>query len=92
MKWNYQKLRGKIIEVCGTQEDFAKKIGMQLFFDYNLEVLRGCDEKYTYEFARNAENLDIMPDNWRTEENYEHCSIINLAKEIGIGYRRWKND
>ena len=28
MKWNYQKLRGKIIEVCGTQEEFAKKIGI----------------------------------------------------------------
>lgn len=28
MKWNYQKLKGKIIEVCGTQEEFAKKIGI----------------------------------------------------------------
>lgn len=28
MKWNYQKLRGKIKEICGTQEAFAKKIGL----------------------------------------------------------------
>lgn len=28
MKWNYQKLRGKIKEVCGTQDSFAEKLGI----------------------------------------------------------------
>ena len=28
MKWNYNKLRGKIREVCGTQDVFAEKLGM----------------------------------------------------------------
>lgn len=28
MKWNYNKLRGKIKEVCGTQDAFAEKLGI----------------------------------------------------------------
>lgn len=28
MKWNYDKLRGKIKEVCGTQDTFAERLGI----------------------------------------------------------------
>ena len=28
MEWNYSKLRGKIKEKCGTQEEFSSKIGI----------------------------------------------------------------
>lgn len=28
MKWNYQKLRGKIKEICGTQDVFSERIGI----------------------------------------------------------------
>lgn len=28
MPYNYSKLRGRIREICGTQEAFAQKIGM----------------------------------------------------------------
>lgn len=28
MIFNYQKLRGKIKEVCGTQDNFAKQLGI----------------------------------------------------------------
>lgn len=28
MEWNYQKLRGKIKEICGTQDNFAEKLGI----------------------------------------------------------------
>lgn len=28
MKWNYQKLRGKIKEVCGTQDNFSERLGI----------------------------------------------------------------
>lgn len=65
---------------------------MQLFMEYNLEVLRGCDEVYTYEFTRNAKDIDDMVDDWFNEENYQHCWIIEHAKMYGIGYRRWKNE
>ena len=28
MSWDYSKLKGKIKEVCGTQDSFAEKIGI----------------------------------------------------------------
>lgn len=28
MNWNYQKLRGKIKEICGTQDEFALRLGL----------------------------------------------------------------
>lgn len=28
MKWDYSKLRGKIKEICGTQDAFAEKLGI----------------------------------------------------------------
>lgn len=28
MNWNYQKLRGRIKEICGTQDEFASKLGL----------------------------------------------------------------
>ena len=67
-------------------------VDMQLFMDYELEILRGCDELYTYEFTRNASEIDETLENWCTEENYQHCHIIEEAKKRNIGYRRWKNE
>lgn len=28
MSFNYNKLRGRIVEICGSQAEFAKKIGL----------------------------------------------------------------
>ncbi len=28
MEWNYQKLRGKIKEICETQDNFAERLGI----------------------------------------------------------------
>lgn len=64
---------------------------LDLFVKYNLETLRGCDEKYTYEFTRDANNIDETPDDWMNFENFEHGRIIELAKSHGVGYRRWMN-
>ena len=27
MSFNYNKLRGRIVEICGTQSEFAKQVG-----------------------------------------------------------------
>lgn len=67
-------------------------LDLNLFMDYNLKKLRGIDERYTYEFTRNASEIDIMPIDWYDETAYHHCNMIRLAKEYGIGYRRWEND
>lgn len=69
----------------------------EMFMEYDLELLRGCDEKYTYELTRDKskideiENADVDIDNL-TVETFWHYRIIKLALEYGIGYRRWKND
>lgn len=52
MSFNYSKLRGKIIEVCGTQAKFSTELGIgrvslskrlnnQLQFS-NEEIMRAC--------------------------------------------------
>ena len=65
---------------------------LSLFMEYDLEVLRGCDKKYTYEFTRDATKIDDFPEEWMNEENFAHSQIIDLAKKYGIGYRRWENE
>ena len=53
MNWKYEKLRGKIKEVCGTQEAFAEKLGIgrvslsqrlnnQLEFSQD-EIFKSCE-------------------------------------------------
>ena len=66
---------------------------LSLFLDYDLDVLRGCDEKYTYEFTRNAKELDAHINIFDlTEEDAAHEEMVMKAEKFGIGYRRWKND
>ena len=64
-----------------------------LFMDYNLEVLRGCDEKYNYEFNRNSNNIDEHISIFDiTEEDAMHEVMIINAENAHIGYHRWKNE
>lgn len=52
-QWNYSKLRGRIKEICGTQEEFANRLGIgcvslskrlnnQLEFT-QAEMFRACE-------------------------------------------------
>ena len=46
-------------------------------------------------FLKKSENyldLDELPDDWKTRENYLHCFNVYKAKDKKIGYRRWKNE
>lgn len=65
---------------------------MELFIKYKLDVLRGADVKYKYEFTNNPSNIDELPDDWMSEEQFKHSMTIKKAKENKIGYRRWKNE
>lgn len=89
------KLKGASVShnhpIDETVFSFSKD-DLQLFMEYDLDVLRGCDEKYTYEFTRNPAEIDEPMEDWMNFENYNHVDIIRLAKEYGIGYRRWKNE
>ncbi len=53
MEWNYNPLKGKIKEVCGTQEEFAKRmnlgnssisqrLGSKVDFSQE-EIMRSCE-------------------------------------------------
>lgn len=67
---------------------------VQLFMEYNLDTLRGIDEKYIYELTR---ELGDFEDYATIEELMEsdgelarHQDVLQIAQELGIGYRRWK--
>lgn len=64
---------------------------LKLFMVYNLDVLRGKDKIYTYELTRNDVDIDDAIDDWMNFENFQHSRMIDLAKEYGVGYKRWKN-
>jgi len=80
--------------ITETMFSFSKD-DLDLFEKYHLEMLRGCDEKYTYQFTRNAKDIDEFVDydiTKITEEVYQHSRVIQMAQQYGIGYRRWKNE
>ena len=65
----------------------------ELFMNYELEVLRGEDVKYKYEFTRRNKTVDEHISIFDlTEEDYAHEKSIANAEIANIGYRRWKND
>ena len=61
---------------------------IDLFSQFNLIKLRGCDEKYVYQLTRNYLDFDKLPDDWKTRGNYLHCFNVYKAKDKKIGYRR----
>lgn len=61
------------------------------FENYQLDRLRGIDEKYTYEYNRESV-IDKAPSDWMNEENFQHSRNIKYALDRNIGYRRWLND
>jgi len=90
-----EKLYGATIShnhpISETAYSFSE-LDLQLFMNYKLVVLRGCDEKFTYEFTRDSKTIDEQMEEWFTEENFQHCRNIEQAMKYGIGYRRWKNE
>ena len=90
-----EKLYGAIVSHNHPKDETAFSLSdadLQLFMDYNVKVLRGCDEKYTYEFTRNSDEIDDEPVDWMNYETFEHASMIIKAKKYGVGYRRWLNE
>lgn len=67
---------------------------INLFIDYDLKLLRGIDEKYIYQFSRDPHEIDrlaTMEELMDSDgDETRHEKVIDRAKELGIGYRRWK--
>ena len=72
-----------------------------LFKDFNLDRLRGIDEKFLYELNRNPKDSDFpntltaeeMADMMATTVDSAHFSIVITAQSEGLGvYRRWQHE
>ncbi len=75
-----------------TEFSFSKA-DFELFNDYQLEVLRGADVKYKYEFNRSQVDIDEHKSIFDlTEEDTAHEESITRAERAHIGYRRWLNE
>ena len=60
-----------------------------LFYQWELNILRGVDELFEYEFNRNSEDVD-EPLLITEFDDYssQHQKIIDDAHSFGMGYRR----
>ena len=66
---------------------------INLYLEYQLEILRGIDERYIYEFTRDARNIDDYQGMFEmTEYDVRHNLVIRSAVLHGIGYRRWSRE
>lgn len=75
-----------------TEFSFSKA-DFELFNNYQLEVLRGVDVKYKYEFNRNKVEIDKHRNIFDlTEEDAAHEESITRAERAQIGYKRWLNE
>lgn len=73
-----------------TEYSFSKD-DLELFENYSLTTLRGCDEKYVYEITRENDIVDECPTLFdMTDEDYLHFQAIQFARQNGYGYRRVK--
>lgn len=66
---------------------------IQLFMEFDMEILRGVDERFVYELTRSQtgleEHLSISDLN---EYNTRHDEVISIAERLGIGYRRYSHE
>lgn len=90
------KLEGAIVShnhpIDSTEYSFSKD-DFELFQKYNLNVLRGTDEKYTYEFNRFSDIINEHKSIFElTEEDAAHEDSITRAEMAHIGYKRWLNE
>lgn len=67
---------------------------INLFMDNQLEVLRGIDEKYIYVLTRDPSDIDEHMSIFDLEDEFDsrHEKVIDIARQYGLGYRRWKRE
>lgn len=67
---------------------------INLFMESQLELLRGIDERYIYVLTRNPADIDEHMSIFDLEEEFDarHEIVIDIAKQYGLGYRRWKRE
>lgn len=74
-----------------TNEWSFSEADRNLYFTWDLNVLRGVDERFEYEFSRNKEDIDEFLSIVDFDEySARHQKVIDEARKYGIGYRRKK--
>jgi len=89
-----EKLYGAIVthnHPVGSANEYSfSDADKNLFMDFKLARLRGIDERFVYEFNRNFKEVDnIVLLSEVNEFNARHGKIVELARKLKIGYRRW---
>ncbi|MCH5271587.1 MAG: phage minor capsid protein [Lachnospiraceae bacterium] len=92
-----ERLRGAWVthnHPIGSSNEYSfSKNDINLFMKYDLEILRGIDERYIYELTRNANEIDKnVPIGEIDEFQARHEEVITIAERYGIGYRRYLRD
>ena len=88
------ELRGAIVthnHPKGSDNEYSfSNADENLFINFELARLRGIDERFVYEFNRNSEDIDaVVLLSEANEFNSRHSLVVELARKLGIGYRRW---
>lgn len=65
---------------------------VNLFIEKELKELYGIDSKYIYKLNRNSNDIDVIDDLELNPEDVQHFFMINTAKKLKIGYRRYVNN
>ena len=89
-----KELNGAIVthnHPVGSDNEYTfSKDDKNFFIDFNLSRLRGIDERFVYEFNRNAKDIDKTISLFEIGEfDFRHAQVIEEAKKLGVGYRRW---
>ena len=103
MPYNYKKLLGRIVEVCGTQASFADRMGLSersVSLKLNgqrpwkqLEISKACQ---VLDIANTAHERDrkevnrMFPNLW-VQMKRNHCTLQILAERIGVSYASLRN-
>lgn len=61
MKFNYNLLNNRIAQVCGSQQEFARRLGIS--FEELQEILSNASEFTFKQINRGIQILDIYPSN-----------------------------
>ena len=77
----------------GSNNEYTfSRLDTTLFMDYELELLRGVDERFIYELLRHSTEVDVQPTLIEAIQNpgimARHSQVIAFAEEQKFGYTR----
>lgn len=79
----------------GSPNEYSfSRYDISFFMGNGLKILRGVDERYVYELTRDPSMSDkhaVLEELMASDGSLaRHEYVIDTAKKLGIGYRRWR--